>query len=189
VIARFEPATGAVSVLPAPSLPLPAVATSYTDPSPPNGSLSCYFLFPITPSGVGRSDGLCILPGLRTASGAPGRFAIELRQSPIARLSWTPPGGQDAYVLVVVPLAGGAPSTQVLPGTAVETSHDTGVSPTCYLLVAIGGGQPFGNTDFLCALPGLSALAAPTDLPGSMTDGDRLENSGLALRKQATPLP
>jgi hypothetical protein len=174
--------SGAVAILPSPSAPLPASATSYTDPSPPAGALSCYFLIPLTTSGIGRSDGLCILPGVRTTSGSPGRFAIELRQSPVARLSWTPPGGQDAYVLVVLPLTGGAMSTQVLSGNATEVSHDTGVAPTCYLLVAASGGQPLGHTDFLCALPGLSALDAQTDSSVGVTDGIRFEDSGFAPR-------
>lgn len=153
------------AVLPPDGAPLPASATSYSDTSTLTDPAYCYTVLPLGPAGpVGNSDLLCGFPGTRSLSWVPSGFTIRLNESSRASLTWAPPEcpavcaalAVDGYVLVV--LGGRGVAIGPLPGSATAATHDTGGLPTCYVVVALSGSTPIGNTDALCGLPGLSRL-------------------------------
>jgi endo-1,4-beta-xylanase len=149
VIARFS-AAGATLL---PPVPLPASATSFTDPSTSTGA-ACYLLLPLGSSGaLGNSDLLCVVSNTRSGGGAPRDIAISLNQTSTATLTWLPPvSGATAYLLVP---SSGPPIS--LAGTATGASHSL-AGPTCYAVFAFSGPSFVGNSDLVCGIPGLSSL-------------------------------
>lgn len=114
---------------------------------------TCYVLvLLLNGAGLGNSDLLCLLSFTESPTGAPQGFGIRLNQTNTAVMTWSPPHGasQDSYLLV--PL-GGTP--RPLPGAATNVG-DTMTSATCYMVVAMRGATPLGNTDILCGLPGFA---------------------------------
>ena len=73
-------------------------------------------------------------------------------------------------VLWAIPLDGSPQKFLPLPAGAVRVMHETDGIPTCYLVLARTAGSVVGNSDTLCAIPGLSALSAAN--PRRMTIGD-----------------
>jgi hypothetical protein len=164
-VARF--AGGTTTVLPGPGNFLPASATEYTDTTAVAGQFTCYLLLPLSQSGVlGRSDVLCIIPDSRSSTGAPSNARVQLNQSSMAALTWSPPGGQTAYVLWIIPLNGTPQASVSLPAVATRVMHETAGTPTCYVLLVMTGASVTGNSDALCAIPGQSALAGVASEPG-----------------------
>ena len=151
-------ASGA-TLLPPGGVPLPFNANAYQDPLSRPDQFECYAAVPISPVGVlGSSDWLCAAPNTASPTGRPGSFSLRLDQGNLASLSWTAPGGQQSFVLAEVPLNGSPSRTLVLPATTLSAIDDTEGIPTCYVLVATVGTQNAGNSEMLCALPGLSNL-------------------------------
>ncbi len=155
VVARL----GSFPTMLPPSGPLPRTATTYTDSSPLLG-LSCYVLFALggsPPAATANSDGLCLLPNVRSPTRAPTDFTIRLNEGPIALLSWGPPtGGHDGYTLAVL---GSTQAPVNLPADARSTSHNTGGTSHCYVLFATSAGAAVGNTDVLCGIPGVARFS------------------------------
>jgi hypothetical protein len=165
VVARV--AGGGTTILPVGST-LPAAATEYTDTGATPGQFTCYLLLPLGGAAViGRSDLLCIIPNSASSTGAPANVGVQLEQSSMATVTWSPPGGQTAYVLRRIPLDGTDPVNVSLPAVATRAMDETAGVPTCYVLLAITGGSVTGNSDVLCAIPGQSDL---------FTAGSRLPN-------------
>ena len=138
---------------------LPANATSYVDPAPaPGPALNCYELFALRSTSVlASSDVLCAQLGLRSPSGAPLDFILQLAETPTARLNWRPAGGQLGYVLLVLPLSG-TPRTVTLGAGATSATDQTGGAFTCYLLYPVYA-TSVGRSDAVCALPGAAQFA------------------------------
>jgi glutamyl endopeptidase len=134
---------------------LPAGATSFTDTTAPSGG--CYAVIPVAGSPlspIGISDVLCYFASV--SGTAPTNFTLQLNQSQTASFNWTPAGLSTSYWLLPID----RPPIQLL-GSATSAQHNTGGLPTCYVLAAIGqDGNPTGNTDILCAFPGVSSLGA-----------------------------
>jgi hypothetical protein len=148
---------------------LPAAATSFTDPAAAAGQFSCYVLLPLGPAGVlGNSDALCSVPDTATGAAGPQNTGIQLNQSNMATLAWTPPGGQTGYTVFTIPLNGATAGTFTLAAPLRRTMHDTGGVPTCYVVAAMSGATITGTSDVLCAFPGNSAVrtAAVTAVDG-----------------------
>jgi len=156
VVARIREA--GTTILPAAGS-LPAAAASYTDVSAVSGLFSCYLLVPFGTAGVlGNSDALCSIPDSGSGSGGPQGTAIQLNQSTMATLAWTPPGGQTGYTVYTIPMNGAAVGSFTLAAPLRRTMHDTGGVPTCYVVAAMAGAGVAGTSDVLCALPGYAAL-------------------------------
>ena len=156
VVARIVGAT--TTILP-PGSSLPAAATDFTDTGATPGQFTCYVLVPFGGTGsLGLSDALCTVPDTASSTGAPPNARIQLEQSNMATLTWSSPGGQTGYVLRVIPLNGSAPSNVLLPALATRAMHDTGGAPTCYVVLPLSGTSVTGNSDALCAVPGVSTL-------------------------------
>jgi hypothetical protein len=137
--------------------PLGRNVTSFVDFEPTTGR-PCYVLLPLAdnpPRVLGLSDLLCAVPQTGSATGSPQSFTLRLNQSRVAELSWTGPsgGGQDGYLLVSTD---GPPA--LIDATATRTTRPI-AGFTCYALLALRGGVPMGNTDFLCGVPGVATLA------------------------------
>lgn len=154
--------------------PLPPNATSYVDPSATPGE-ECYALVPISGQTVlGISDPLCAIAGVQAGTAPPTAFSVTLNQSAISTLRWTPPGGQSGYTLYILPVGSTSAPTQIaLPASATSATNDTGNAVTCYVLVALAGTTSMGNTDALCAIPGVTTMggATATFLPTTSTFG------------------
>lgn len=134
------------------SIPLVGAATSFVDAMGATQPFSCYLLVPMSDSAaLGISDLLCVIRNLRSGL-APSDFGIRLDGPRTATLSWTPPGGQDGYVLA--PLGR---SAVALDGSATSASQPV-VGTTCFLLVPTLRGAPIGNTDVVCAVAGVGTL-------------------------------
>ena len=156
-IARI--AGGATTILP--SL-LPGTATQHTDAAAPAGQLNCYALLPFNGTGlVGNSDLLCSVPNTHSVTGAPANAMVQLNQSSMATIAWSPPGGQTGFTLLTIPLNGSPQGAVPLPAVATRAMHETGGVPTCYAVLALTGAAVTGNSDILCAIPGHSDLTAP----------------------------
>lgn len=171
---RVNVLTGAVDVLPL-GPPLPATATGLLDAAAVDGVIYCYFVVPVDAGGgfLGVSDALCAQPGNHGGPGSvlPGAFALSLNQTDTATMTWTgPAGGADGYTLVVLPLDGSPPSLLPLPGSATSYEFETFAVYHCFILVGKRAGAPDGNTDPLCALPGVSTLG-----PSGRTASDAVE--------------
>lgn len=148
-----------------------AGATSYSDTAAANGVVYCYALAATGPAGLlGLSDLECALTGQQTGSVIAGNFRLALNQTSNATLTWTaPPGGADAYLLVVIPLDGTPNTTVSLGSAAVSRVQALSPAGTCFQLTAFKG-TSFGLTDVLCGVPGVSTLANtphPTLVPAS----------------------
>jgi hypothetical protein len=130
------------------SFSLPASAVSHVDTPPSSEVFWCYQLLALGElAPLSASDTLCFVP--RFASGrSPTDFTLSLERG-VAHFSWTPPGGQFAYLL----LALGTGRTYTLPATTTSADDPIGPMATCYILIAVGGGAP-GLTDVLCGVPG-----------------------------------
>ena len=143
---------------------LVATVNSFSDLAPLVDRYDCYILVPVGGSPptfeqvLGISDFLCVYPGSRSAVSSPGSLSVRLNQTSTARLSWTAPGGQTSYLLVAVTFDG-APARFVTVGGA-ETSlvDDTGGLATCYALLVYAGADTIGNSDIVCAAPGITTL-------------------------------
>jgi hypothetical protein len=156
-LARLAAAT--TTLLAGPASPLPAAATEHTDAGAVAGVANCYVLLPLGATGVlGRSDLLCTLPGSASGSGAPPDMGVQLNQSTMATLAWSAPGGQTGYLLQTIPLDGSAPGSLALPAGATRALHETGGTPTCYVLQVLSGATVTGWSETLCAAPGQSTL-------------------------------
>jgi hypothetical protein len=162
VLARISDSE--TSVLPPGGAQLPSWATSYTDSTAALGAWFCYSLFAMRGSdAIGSSDVLCLIPNVHSGD-APSDFRVRLDQSNVATLSWGPPSPfvTDITGYVVLTLLSGQ---RVIPvalnaGTGFNIQDDTGGQPTCYVLVAMSGATPLGNSDALCAAPGFSSLGS-----------------------------
>jgi hypothetical protein len=140
---------------------LPGTATQYTDAAAPAGQLNCYALLPVNAGGLaGTSDVLCSVPNTHSAVGAPANAMVQLNQSSMATIAWSPPGGQTSFSLLTIPLNGSAQSVVPLPAIASRTMHETGGVPTCYAVLAMTGATVSGNSDIVCAIPGRSNLGS-----------------------------
>ena len=157
VVARLTEA--GTTFLPAGSA-LPATATSYTDLTSVSGQFSCYILLPLGGTGVlGNSDALCSVPDTASGGAGPQHTGIQLNQSTMTTLAWTPPGGQTGYTVFTIPLNGAPAGSFTLAAPLRRTMHDTGGVPTCYVVAAMSGAAIAGTSDVLCAFPGGSALS------------------------------
>ena len=145
---------------------LPGSAVTFSDASATTAALYCYLLIPLDQAtALGLSDTLCVLPNTRSGATVPPEFTLRLNQSMTASFSWSNAPGADGFVLVALPLNGAPAYFKPLGANAVTTTDPTGGVPTCYLLVASSGSAPMGNTDILCAVPGVSNLGAAATLP------------------------
>lgn len=161
--------------------PLATTAVSYTDSSSLTGQYYCYVLAPLngtTP--LGLSDAYCYLP--RTHAGtAPSNFAVQLNQSATATLTWTAPGGQSGYTMALIPLSGGSTTTSTIAGAATSFSANIGSADMCFVLIAQAGATVLGNSDALCALPGITTLTTAASIPSAAAVRgalDQLQRSG-----------
>ena len=158
VVARI--AGGTTTLLP-PGGSLPPTATDFTDTGATAGQFTCWVLVPLGgPGSLGLSDALCTVPGSASSTGAPPNARIQLEQSNMATLTWSSPGGQTGYILHAIPLNGTPPTDVSLPALATRAMHDTGGVPTCYVVLPLSGAGVTGNSDALCAVPGVSTLVA-----------------------------
>jgi hypothetical protein len=138
--------------------PVPASATTFTDPTPPAGG-TCHTIMPFTgnpPTTLGNSDVLCSFSGHRSGA-APLLFTLRANQSETGTLSWAhpPAPGRTAYLLVTI--GANAPGPVILPAAATTASQPM-TGPTCFVLYTVSGSTPIGNTDPICAMPGLASL-------------------------------
>jgi glucose/arabinose dehydrogenase len=151
VLARL----GTFAALLPPNGVLASTATSYTDGFPLG--LSCYVLFALAGSpatGIANSDGLCLLPNVRSATRAPAGFTIQLDEGSTAQLSWGPPTGEyDGYTLVVL---GSSEAPIGLGPSVTSTTHATGGTARCYVLLVTSASALVGNSDVLCGIPGIA---------------------------------
>ena len=172
-VARFG--GGTTTILPGPGSFLAPTATEFTDTTAVADQFTCYILLPLGATGVlGRSDLLCTIPDSGSSTGAPANARVQLDQSSMATLTWSPPGGQTAYVLWSIPLDGTPPGAVSLPAVATRAMHDTAAKPTCYVLLVMTGGSVTGNSEVLCALPGQSALVTAGSPAATLTVGEAL---------------
>jgi hypothetical protein len=107
---------------------------------------------------LGNSDALCSIPDTASGAAGPQHTGIQLNQSNMATLAWTPPGGQTGYTVFTIPLNGAPAGSFTLAAPLRRTMHDTGGVPTCYVVAALSGAAIAGTSDVLCALPGSAAL-------------------------------
>jgi hypothetical protein len=150
---------GTTTILPI----LPGTATQSTDAAAPAGQLNCYALLPFNAGGLaGISDVLCSVPNTHSPAGAPANAMVQLNQSSMATIAWSPPGGQTGFSLLTIPLNGSPQGAVPLPAVATRTMHETSGIPTCYVVLAMTGAAVTGNSDVVCAIPGQSSLAAGT---------------------------
>ncbi len=138
---RLSIATGQVVQLP--GSPLPASATTLSDPAPPAGG-ACYALQVL--NGGFFTDVLCVLE----VAGASQDLAVGLNQSLSGQLSWTAASGATGYLRnQVLPISASLP----LP-TSPTSSNFPAVSNAlnCFSLVAnLSGSSPY--SDLVCAWP------------------------------------
>jgi hypothetical protein len=146
------------TVLPGEGTPLPATATSFTDPSPVPGSANCYVVVPIDGSGafLGRSDMLCLHPATASASGAPSNLMLgPFTISGEIRVGWQPVAGATGYIVRTFASDG---------QTYWRGTHDTSVvtfvaaASSCYVVFAMNGETPLGNSDTVCAVPNVGNI-------------------------------
>ena len=199
-ISRTDFFTSTTVVLP-PGGPLPGNATSYFDTSVAATTLYCYFVTPLSATGAASaaSDTECAMTGVKNGAVVPADFSLSLGQSATTTLGWKPPvGGADNFLLIVLPLGGGASSSVALNGVTRGISREEATTgPTCYVLAGIKGAA-VGNTDLLCSVPGLSTFAgedgqvvapavAPGEKPGAPngTLSDRVRGHILKWRSAA----
>lgn len=154
---------GGIVLLPADGVSVSASATIVVDLSPPPVGASCYALVVMgLTEPLGLSDLLCRVPGVASGASPPTGLRVSLDESTRATLTWEASGQPDGYRLMILPAGASASSSLVeIPGRASSTSHDTGGAPTCYVLVALAQGASLGNTNALCAVPGVTTLAHP----------------------------
>lgn len=172
-VARLTP--GGAAILPSAG-PLPATATSFTDAAVPTAGYDCYAVAPLNgAAALALSDVLCAQPGSRAGPAAPVNVAIRLDGSNTATLTWTPVDDSTSYQLLAVSATTERAIT-LTPG-AITVSDDTGGQPTCYALVATGNSPAPGNSDILCAVPGVSTLQSAA--------GPRTPAAGLAAARAA----
>jgi hypothetical protein len=167
-LVRVAGDTGSLAVLPTPGSPLPAPAQSYADTGSLTESSYCYVLVPLDrTAALGQSNPLCLAPATHSVAGAPPTFTLSVNPRATATLTWTPPGGQDGYVLVAV-AADGSARSQFLASTTTMVTDTTSGQPTCYIVLSSKAGAVFGNSDWLCDLPSptVGVPRLPRTLPG-----------------------
>jgi hypothetical protein len=146
IIARL--ADGQFTLLPSGAV-LPGTATSYLDTAPPAG-LTCYALVALSSGEVmGNSDPLCWLPRTQSPGGGQAGFTIQIRESRLVDFSWTGPCGSACVLLRF------GSSPLLLPATTTGTSAFI-TAPTCFTLLSTTGPSALGNTDIVCAVPGVA---------------------------------
>jgi uncharacterized repeat protein (TIGR01451 family) len=152
-------ADGVTTIFPPGGAPLPAGTTGFVDPSPVAGEANCYTVAPVDASGqpYGLSELVCLIPNTASPSGAPVSFSLRL-DGQLAHFTWAHPGGQTAYALYAYPLNGTPSRRRIINGASTGFAESTGGVPTCFVLVAANGATALGNTDALCAVPGVSTL-------------------------------
>lgn len=170
-VIRF--AGGTATLLPAPGDFLPASTTEFVDGATTAGQFTCYALLPLdTGSVIGQSDVLCMVPGSASATNAPANTRVRLEQGTLATLTWSAPAAQLGIVLWILRLDGSPPELLPVSAGAVRVMHETSGIPTCYLVLTTASGPVAGNSDVLCAIPGLSDLSAGT--PSRTTIGQKV---------------
>jgi hypothetical protein len=133
---------------------LSGTATQFTDAAAPAGQLNCYALLPFNTGGLlGTSDVLCSVANTHSATGAPANAMVQLNQSSMATIAWSPPGGQTGFALLTIPLNGSPQAVVSLPAVTTRAMHETGGVPTCYVVLSMTGASVTGNSDVLCAIP------------------------------------
>jgi hypothetical protein len=169
----------AVAVLPSPTSPLPAGATSFVDTSTLTEPGYCYQLYALDASGSTRvtSDAACVLIGSQSATGAPNSFALGTNQSR-ATPSWSLTGA-SGYAVLAYPSSGPTRLT-TLPSTGTLMIDDTGGLATCYLVAPASNGQFLGNSEVLCVIPGNASV---------LTTASHLINQAARTVKSGSPAP
>lgn len=155
--------------------PLPRTATMYADFTTVPGALYCYVVLPYEGTTLlGVSDIECVQTGI--ASGTLGLRppTLALNQSNTATITWRrPEPGADFYLVMTIPLAGGEVGYLPVSPPNVQTTHDTGGAPYCYVVVAVLGSS-VDISDLVCGIPGVASLAgddhtaerrAPVEVP------------------------
>lgn len=138
-----------------------------------DGTVYCYVLAATGPSGLlGLSDLVCGLTGQQGGGVIAGSFALTLRQSTNALITWTAPvGGADSYLLVTIPLDGSPPTNTGIPGGATATLQPVISAGTCFQLVAFKGAA-FGQANVLCGVPGVATTSARSGRTAGEALGD-----------------
>jgi hypothetical protein len=148
-------------VFPGVGTPLPASATSFTDPSPVPGSLNCYVVVPVGSSGefLGRSDMPCLQPLTASPSGAPsnptlGEFFAGANRNSV-RITWDTVDGATGYIVRIF----AADGQKYWEGTAGTSARAVvfGAS-SCYVVFAMNGETPIGHSHTLCAVWGVGNI-------------------------------
>ncbi len=139
---RYSVASGQIVQLP--GSPLPASATTLSDPTPPAGG-DCYVLQVL--NGGFLTDALCVLE----IAGAGQDLTVGLNQSLTGQLSWTAASGATGYVRnQVLPLSASLPLPTSPTGS---TFSATSGSLNCFYLVAnLSSGQS-PSSDLVCGWP------------------------------------
>jgi len=138
--------------------PLPAAATSFTDPSPVFGQVNCYVLGVLGDASavVGSSNGVCVQPGSATGA-APPTLYIQDNGPTNTRLHWDGPVGNTGYVLVAQPL-NGEPQRRTQLSSSRSTYLESTSVATCYVVAPYNGTTELGRSDKFCFIPGLRDL-------------------------------
>ncbi|MSQ10624.1 MAG: hypothetical protein EXR52_06410 [Dehalococcoidia bacterium] len=144
---------------------------------------------------LGLSDVLCGAPGTGSGSFAAPQVTLQLKQSPIAGVTWPPVAGAQHYVLVSIPVSGGGMTfNSMAAGLVSNAAHNTEGRATCYTLIAFGEAG-FGMSDLLCGVPGIATVGraqlsggaarpAIDELTASLGSGIPSVHRGLAAIRQ-----
>lgn len=138
---------------------MPGTASTASEQPGENGELACFAAEP-TAGGqaIGLSDVLCGVPRTGPGSFAAPQLTLQLRQSPIASVTWPSVAGAQRYVLASIPVRGGGTAfTSMAAGVVSNAAHNTAGRATCYTLIAFGEAG-FGMSDLLCAAPGFATV-------------------------------
>jgi hypothetical protein len=158
IVMRWSPSLG-TELLPAGGGRLSAAATSFADTPGTASDVYCYAVLPMGPSTpLAVSDLLCAMAGAGRTPTSPNGFTIRLDETSTARLSWSGPGGQSGYQIVVVPLDNSLPRILPLSAGATSALVDMGGTATCFFVQAMVGVNVVGATDVLCGVPGVTTF-------------------------------
>jgi hypothetical protein len=148
---------------------LPLGATEYTHPGPflPGADTpECHILAALTGQlgSLGNSDLLCAYPNLGTGT-QPAELTLRLDQSTTARLTLRTPAIETGYAVLAVPASGPHRTVDssiiaVPPELTREFTDETDGQVTCYVALVGAGENVLGNSDALCAVPGVATLGA-----------------------------
>ncbi len=130
------------------------VAMTLTALAPVPGSPNCYVVVPLDATGafLGRSDMPCLQPSTASPSAAPSNptLAFDTRGGlSAARLTWGAVAGATGYIVRTFAADGqkywqGTTGTEALPLLFGASS--------CYVVFAMDGSNPIGNSHTLCAV-------------------------------------